>query len=163
MKVTGSYQGRSCTYLVRRLTEAPAVQEPMRQCIAEVQEASRGHSTARGNVSERKGEQTEREGPNNGKSQETGAMRREQETEDPEERGTGRPAGDREEAEGTQGARSIGTPETADGDNGDGREPDGGLLKNMPGIDNLFAACERAVKNLPRAGGFLSGWSRRDE
>jgi hypothetical protein len=70
MKVTGSYLGRSCTYLVRRLTGVPAVQEPMQQCIAEVQEASRGHSTARGNVSERMGEQTEREGPNNGKSQE---------------------------------------------------------------------------------------------
>ena len=46
----------------------------MQQCIAEVREVSRGHSTAKGDVSERVGVQTEREGPNDGSSEVDGKV-----------------------------------------------------------------------------------------
>ena len=69
-----------------------------------------------------------------------------------EEGETGCPAGDRVEPERTQGVRSIETLESAERDNGSGRKPDGGLLKGMLGVDNLFAACERVVRNGGAAG-----------
>jgi hypothetical protein len=86
------------------------------------------------------------------KREEGGTMWREQKTENLEERETGCPVGDRVEPEELRGARSIETPETVEGDNGDGRKPDGELLKGMLGIDNLFAACERVVRNGGAAG-----------
>jgi hypothetical protein len=90
-------------------------------------------------------------------------MCREQKTVIPQDRETGCPAGDRVEPEVPPGARSIETPETTGGDSGVGLKPLGELLKRMLGTDNMFAACDKVVRNLPRASGFLSGGSRRDD
>ena len=82
-------------------------------------------------------------------------MWREQKTE-PGELDFGCPLGDRVEPEVTKEARSIGTPEaTAVGSVE--------LLGKVLSIDNMFNACERVVRNLPRVSGFLSSRSRRDE
>ena len=75
----------------------------------------------------------------------------------------GCPAGGREEGEELREARNMGTPETAGGDGVDGRKPDGELPARMPGTDNRFPACERVVRNLPRASGLLNGGGRRDD
>jgi hypothetical protein len=74
-------------------------------------------------------------------------MCREQKTVQPQDEETGCPAGDRVEPEGPRGARSIETPETTGGDSGVGLKSLGELLKRMLGIDNLFAACDRVVRN----------------
>jgi hypothetical protein len=39
----------------------------------------------------------------------------------------------------------------------------GELLKQVLNTGNMFDACDRVVRNLPRASGFLSRRSRRDE
>jgi hypothetical protein len=90
-------------------------------------------------------------------------MCREQKTVKLQEEETGCPVRDRVEPEGPQGARSIETPETMDRDSGVGLKSPGELLRRMLGTDNMFAACDRVVRNLPRASGFLSGGSRWDE
>jgi hypothetical protein len=84
-------------------------------------------------------------------------MCREQETEQGE-LDFGFPAGDREEGEVSQGAGSIGTPKAT-------TEGGAGLLGKVLSVDNMFDACERVVRNLPRepVSGFLDSRSRRDE
>jgi group II intron reverse transcriptase/maturase len=73
-------------------------------------------------------------------------MRREQKTKE-RELDFGCPAGDRVEPEEPREARSIGTPETTEGDSVDGRKPGGGLLARMLGTENMFLACGRVVRN----------------
>jgi group II intron reverse transcriptase/maturase len=85
------------------------------------------------------------------KREEGGTMWREQKTKE-RELAFGCPAGDRVEPEEPQEERSIGAPETADGDYGEGRKPNGELLKRMLGTENMFLACERVVRNGGTAG-----------
>jgi group II intron reverse transcriptase/maturase len=86
-------------------------------------------------------------------------MRREQKTEQGE-LDFGYPGGNRVEPEGTEEARSIAAPETTERDSvekrhtpyPEGRKPDGNLLNQVLGIDNMFDACERVIRNGGTAG-----------
>jgi hypothetical protein len=82
-------------------------------------------------------------------------MCREQKTKE-REHDFGCPAGDRVEPEAPEGARSIETPEAAAVGGAE-------LLGKVLSVDNMFDACERVVRNLPRASGLLSRRSRRDD
>jgi hypothetical protein len=89
-------------------------------------------------------------------------MRREQKTK-AGELDFGCPAGERVEPKEPQEARSIEVPETTGGDSASGRKPGEEQLARMLGTENMFLACGRVVRNLPRASGFLSGRGRRDD
>ncbi|GHT88342.1 hypothetical protein FACS1894137_16600 [Spirochaetia bacterium] len=75
----------------------------------------------------------------------------------------GCPREDRVEPEGPEGARSIGARKTMDGDSVGGRKPDGNLLEQVLTTKNMFDACERVIRNLPRVSVILSSRSRRND
>jgi retron-type reverse transcriptase len=89
-----------------------------------------------------------REGPNKANKvrtesqerEEGGTMCRKQKTAE-----VGYPMGGRVEPEEPKVARSIGAPETAEGDSGE-------LLKQVLNVDNMFDACDRVVRNGGAAG-----------
>ena len=74
-------------------------------------------------------------------------MRREQKTGEP-----GWPAEDRVEPEDRQEAQSAELREAANGDSVSGRKPELSLLEQILGLDNMFDAMERVVRNRGSAG-----------
>jgi hypothetical protein len=65
MKVTGSYLGRSCEYLARRLTTVPPNKNPHSDVWLNCKKSAEAIVPERG-MSRNEGERTGREGPNKG-------------------------------------------------------------------------------------------------
>ena len=122
--------------------------------MAERPEVSRGHSTWKGDVPERR--EYERRGraeqQKSNEREECRAMQREQKTDK-----TGWSAEDRVEPEGTQEAQSIVEPKvrirkTANGDSVIGYKSERNLLEAILDINNMFEAHERVIANRGSAG-----------